>query len=145
MLKHWEKMFVMPFPSSMLSLGQTQLHNLLEGGEDSLENMASSTRYDRYVHKIVIIDMSETDTLVLERFVCLMYDRGSTFTNVNDCRRYLFTKMSGSIENCQPTSNVLVNHVKRAQLQSSIWTSTLISDSESIDPLKWGWQKRRIF
>ena len=36
--------------------GQTQLHNLLEGGEDSLENMASSTRYDRYVHKIVIID-----------------------------------------------------------------------------------------
>ena len=26
------------------------------GGEDSLENMARSTRYDRYVHKTVIID-----------------------------------------------------------------------------------------
>ena len=89
-----------------------------------------------------LIDMSETDKLVVERFVCVMYDRGSTFTNANDCRRYLFTKMSRSIENCPPTSNVLENHVKRAQLQSSIWTSALISDSESIDPLKWGWQKK---
>ena len=90
--------------------------------------------------------MPETDKLVLERLVCVMYDRSSTFTNVNDCRRYLFTKMLRSIENCPPTSNVLENHVKSAQLQSSIWTSGLISDSESIDPLKWGWQKkRRIF
>ena len=32
-----------------------------------------------------LIDISETDKLVLERFVCVMYDRGSTFTNVNDC------------------------------------------------------------
>ena len=90
-----------------------------------------------------LIDMSETYKFVLERFVCVMYDRGSTFTNVIDCRRYLFTKMSRSIENCPPTSNVLENHVKRAQLQSSIRTSALISDSESIDPLKWGWQKKR--
>ena len=37
---------------------------------------------------------------------------------------------------------MLENHVKRAQLQSSIWTFALMSDSESIDPLKWGWQKR---
>ena len=87
--------------------------------------------------------MSETDKLALERFVCEMYNCGSIFTNVNDCRKYLFTKMSRSIENCPPTSNVLENHVKRARLQSSIWTSTLISDSESIDPLKWRSQKQK--
>ena len=29
--ENWN-LFVLPFPSSMLSLGQTQLHNLLEGG-----------------------------------------------------------------------------------------------------------------
>ena len=86
--------------------------------------------------------MSETYKLVLEIFVCVMYDRGSTFTNVNDCQRYLFTKMSRSIENCPSTINVLEIHVKRAQLQFSIKTSALISDSESIDPLKWGWQKK---
>ena len=32
-----------------------------------------------------LIDMSETDKLALERFVCVMDDRGSTFTNVGTC------------------------------------------------------------
>ena len=71
-----------------------------------------------------------------------MYDRGTKYSNVNECRKYLFTKMSRSIENCPPTSNVLEQHIKRVQLQSSIWSSSLILESEAVDPTEWGWKKK---
>ena len=56
MLEHWEQMFEMPFPSPMLSLGRIQLHNLLEGGSRQPGEHGTSTSYDRYIHKTVIID-----------------------------------------------------------------------------------------
>ena len=76
---------------------------------------------ETFIRLSTLNDPSQIDKRIMERFVCVMYGRGTKFSCVNECRKYLFTKMSRSIENCPPTSNVLEQHIKRAQLQSSIW------------------------
>ena len=67
-----------------------------------------------------------------------MYDRTSGIEDVNDCRRYLFTKRGRTIENCPPTKDALMQHVLRAKLVSNTWVNCM----ESIHPEpyeKWGW------
>ena len=100
---------------------------------------------ETFIRLSSLTDMQEIDKELLERFVCVMYDRGTKYSNVNECRKYLFTKMSMSIENCPPTSNVLEQHIKRVQLQSYIWSSSLILEGEAVDPTEWGWKKGRTF
>ena len=67
---------------------------------------------EMFIRLSTLNDLSQIDKRIIERFVCVMYGC------VNECRKYLFTKMLRSIENCPPTSNVLEQHIKRAQLQS---------------------------
>ena len=40
---------------------------------------------------------------VLQRFVVILYDRGSLTTDVNTARRELFTKKNRALENISPT------------------------------------------
>ena len=75
-----------------------------------------------------------------------MDDRGTKYANVNNkCHQYLFTRMSRSIENCPPTSNVLEQHIKRSQLQASIWVNALMKEDIVVDPTQWGWEREEKY
>ena len=39
-----------------------------------------------------LVEMGERDFSIIQRYVILMYDTTSGIEDVNDCRRYLFTK-----------------------------------------------------
>ena len=100
---------------------------------------------ESFINLSELIEANEKDKEAIERFVCVMYDRGTKFASVNECRRYLFTRMSRAIENCPPTSNVLEQHLKRAQLQASIWINALAKEDPIVDPSQWGWQRNDNF
>ena len=62
--------------------------------------------------------LSGNSISAIERFACLMYDQTTYISNVNDCRRMLFTKKSRTADNIPPTRNALILHIKRAVYQS---------------------------
>ena len=62
--------------------------------------------------------LTDDDFAKVERYVILLYDRASPCTDVNECRRFLFTKKQRSIEAIPPTKDALKQHVARAMLQS---------------------------
>ena len=43
-----------------------------------------------------------------------MYDKINFLSNVNDCRRMLFTKKCKTADNILPSWNAMTQHVKRA-------------------------------
>jgi len=76
----------------------------------------------------------------IERYVVLMYDRTSSCTTVNECRRILYTRKNRAIENIPPTADALLQHSKRAALQAHIWQVCLSATTPSYDPAEWGWK-----
>ena len=60
---------------------------------------------------------TDNDLAIVERFVVLLYDSTSSCTDVNACRRYLFTKKGRAVESIPPTKDSFMQHVKRALLQ----------------------------
>ena len=62
-------------------------------------------------------EIQVSDIQIIERYVVLMYDKSSGLDSVNECRRVLFTKKNRASENLPPTSDALLQHVKRAICQ----------------------------
>jgi len=87
------------------------------------------------------ISITEATIEKLERFVVLMYDRTSSCESVNECRRLLFTQKNRAIENIPPTLDALMQHVKRAALQTRIWKTCLTAVNSTMNPCDWGWKK----
>ena len=56
---------------------------------------------------------SDNSISPIERVICLMYEKTTSISNVNDCRRMLFTKKSKTVENIPSTRNALIQYVKR--------------------------------
>lgn len=86
------------------------------------------------------VESNENALSVMERFVVAMYDRSSACTDVNECRRVLYTKKNRAIENIPPTCNALIQHLKRASLQAQIWTACFYANIEQYNPSDWGWR-----
>lgn len=64
-------------------------------------------------------EFQEGDFNLIERFIVLMYDRGSACTDVNTCRRILFTSKNKDVESIPPTQDALKQHLlPRAMLQA---------------------------
>ena len=55
----------------------------------------------------------------IERFVVLLYDHTSTISTVNECRKDLFARKDRPLEGIPPTSDALMQHLKRALYQAS--------------------------
>ena len=51
---------------------------------------------------------------LLERFVIIVYYSGSNAEDVNRCRLELFAKKNQDLNNCPPTKDALLQHIKRA-------------------------------
>eukprot|EP00794_Sanderia_malayensis_P021193 gene21193-23274_t len=86
--------------------------------------------------------ISEGDLTQLQRFVILMYDRSSSRTDVNDCRRHLFTKKSRPIDVIPSTKDALHQHSLRAAYQAGyVWGQSCEKVQALPDPTFWGWKK----
>ena len=85
--------------------------------------------------------LTPDDRAVLERFVVLLYDKASNCLDVNSARRYLFTKKTRQIENIPPTSQALLQQIKRAIYQRSyIWDQAENPTPSLPNPSEWGWR-----
>ena len=58
--------------------------------------------------------------------------------HVDEARMELFYRKNKAIENIPPTSDALLQHVKRATYQASIWASSQNSQQEGLHPESWG-------
>jgi hypothetical protein len=86
-------------------------------------------------------EISPRDRALIERYVILMYDRTSHFSDVNSVRGHLFAKVGRQIDNIPPTSEALLQHTRRAAYQGGhIWGQTEISLPNLPSPADWGWQ-----
>ena len=91
----------------------------------SLGNLQGLTLHDKTV----------SDRLVA---ICLL----DVWSN-NDCelcRRILFTKKNRAIQNIPPTLDALIQHTKRAALQTFIWNKCLKRAPLKTSPAEWGWK-----
>lgn len=77
----------------------------------------------------------------IERFVILLYDKATSICDINEARKYLFTKKQRPLQSLPPTRESLVQHVRRAVLQGVfIWGQSLTSSPNIPDPEQWGWK-----
>lgn len=94
------------------------------------------------IHCCPSADQVQSIMPTIERFVTLMYDRGSTCATVNDARKDLFTKKGRMIEAIPPTANALFLHLKRSVYQGSfVWGQVLRPIQSLPSPEDWGWRK----
>ncbi|XP_048003917.1 uncharacterized protein LOC125240114 [Leguminivora glycinivorella] len=79
---------------------------------------------------------------ILEKFTIAMYDKSGSCTDVNSCRKELFTKKDRSIENLPPTQDSLKQHILRAVYQGGhVWGQLLVPQQNLPCPSDWGWTK----
>ena len=70
--------------------------------------------FARYSKPCDSFDSREDNLGVIERFICLLYDRASTVEDVNDCQRKVLTYRGRSVDDIPPTRDGLVQHIQRA-------------------------------
>ena len=79
---------------------------------------------------------------LLERYTVLLYDRTSNKMTVNEARKQLFAKKGRRMEDLPPTQAALVQHAKRAAIQSGYcWFAALEANPQLPCPSDWGWVK----
>lgn len=82
------------------------------------------------------------DLQILEQYVVLLYDRGSSCTEVNMARLDLFARKQRAYDSIPPTSAALKEHCKRATFQAGyVWRQSLVLKPKIPCPSTWGWQK----
>lgn len=115
------KMYAKHYHSGMLLQDVTQHRNSLDAGKKSGRKTwtALPQLTNVFIRLSNLVEITDKDKVQIERFVCVMYDRGSKFSSVNSARRFLFTTMSRTIENCPPTAAALEQHIKWSQLQAA--------------------------
>jgi hypothetical protein len=62
--------------------------------------------------------IDDNSVKVLERYVCILYSKTTELSDVNECRRMMFTKKGRTVDNIPPTNNALLQHIKRAVYQA---------------------------
>ena len=78
-----------------------------------------------------------------ERFVVLLYDRGSSDENVNSARQTLFTQKHREIENIPPTQDSLYQHLLRVGYQAGhVWSQVLNKAPHLPSPADFGWIRK---
>ena len=68
-----------------------------------------------------------------------MYNASCPHTRVNDCRKYLFSKLNHIIDQCPPTKDDLEQHILRAMLHNYSWSKSTQLKEKSIAVTDWGW------
>lgn len=86
--------------------------------------------------------VEDEDLQIIEEFVVLMYDRSSSYKDVNEARLDLFARKQRAYDCIPPTRAALREHCKRAALQAGhIWSQSLVCRPVLPSPRHWGWQQ----
>ena len=76
----------------------------------------------------------------VERFVVLLYDRGSTKNGVNEARQQLFAQKGRGLDAIPPTKAVLFQHTKRAVYQAGhCWGQACNTNPQLPYSRSWEW------
>uniref|UniRef100_A0A7M5X6V4 Tesmin/TSO1-like CXC domain-containing protein n=1 Tax=Clytia hemisphaerica TaxID=252671 RepID=A0A7M5X6V4_9CNID len=87
------------------------------------------------------LDLEEEDFEIIQRFVVTLYDRTNPCTDVNECRRMLFTKKQRPVESLPPTQDALRLHVHRTMNESSKFCNATERTMPLRNVLEWGYKK----
>ena len=93
---------------------------------------------ETFIRLLCISKPSEFALKIVENFVVLMYDASCPHAQVNECSKYLFSKLNCTIHKCPPTNDALEQHILRAMLQSYIWSKSTQLKEQSITVTDWG-------
>ena len=74
---------------------------------------------------------------IKENLVVLMYDALCTHTQVNGCRKYLFSKLNHIFDQCPPTRNAPEQHILRTMPQSYLWSKSAQLKENSFTVTEW--------
>jgi len=80
---------------------------------------------------------------IIERFIILMYDKASNFTDIIQARKVLFARKGRPSDKIPPTRGSLVQHMKRAMLQTIIWGQALLRAAQHPSPIGWGLEDKK--
>jgi len=76
----------------------------------------------------------------VERFVVLLYNRGSTKNGVNEARQQLFAQKGRGLDAIPPTKVVLFHHTKRAVYQAGHYRGQACNTNQQLPyPRGWEW------
>jgi hypothetical protein len=85
-------------------------------------------------------EITEEQVNKLQRYVSLLYDRTSALIDVNECRKYLFSKRGRSYDSIPPTKAALLQHIRRAVYQGGhVWGQCTTLKPLLPNPCDWGW------
>ena len=84
------------------------------------------------IRLLCVSKLSQSDIKIIDNFVVLMYDALWPHKRVNNCLKYLFSKLNRTIDQCPSTKDALEQHILRAILQSYIWSKSTQLKEESI-------------
>lgn len=76
----------------------------------------------------------------IEQFTIAMYDRTSTTSCIDNCRKLLFTRKGRQMTSLPPTKDALLQHLKRATYQGGHdWGTATTPFRQLPSPGDWGW------
>ena len=92
-------------------------------------------------HPFEPLDSNCENFCKIERLIVLVYDKTSTSLSINQTRRELFCLKNVTMERMPPTQNALLQHMKRAVYQASIWVTSTEVREMIPSPSEYGWEQ----
>ena len=90
-------------------------------------------------------EISVTAVTKWEEFICNLYPSPrKTSNNIDELRYLLFCHKKQKTEMLPPTSNALLQHVKRAKYQTHVWKCSLEAQQVFDVPENHGWERWRF-
>ena len=106
--------------------------------ESSSSIMSAMSNLKTSNSNLVCLD-SETDTVIVERFISSMYWQSSI--SLDYTRLDLFLHKGTPLMKLPLTSHSFINKIIRSMFQSSIWTQSTVKRQILPDPESWGFVK----
>ena len=92
-------------------------------------------------HPFEPLDSNCENFCKIERLIVLVYDKTSTSLSINQTRRELFCLKNVTMERMPLTQNALLQHMKRAVYQASIWVTSTEVQEMIPSPSEYGWEQ----
>ena len=89
------------------------------------------------IHPFETIILESEKFQIIEKYVCILYDRTTNITSVNKLRESMFPKKEFS----QLTQAALFQHARRSVYQASIWLKCMENKVDPPDPSNFGWRR----
>ena len=87
------------------------------------------------------MNIEESDFVMIEKFIVLLYDQSLSSETVNAARKYLFMHKNIHFDALRPTFTALTQHIFRAIYQAIIiWGQALEQQPVYLSPENWGWR-----